>query len=163
MLSIHDDGDDNEDGVRSIKNEDSRRDIPLHPALVAEGFLVHVHALPNGSPLFPDIRPDAVFGRRGTTAQKKVSRWLRQTLGIKDTRVAPNHSWRHWFVTACRKAQLQIEVRSALTGHSAKLDESAGYGAAMGTLIDVLAAAIAQVSCPCPPVATNTVQDDRPA
>ena len=43
---------------RSLKNPQSRRHVPLHPALIAEGFLDYLHALPKGSPLFPDVGLD---------------------------------------------------------------------------------------------------------
>ena len=128
VLRITDEGDADDDTIRSIKNEDSRRNVPIHPALIAEGFLDYVGSLPAGSALFPDARPDNVFGLRSTNAGKKVSRWLRTDLGIADPRISPNHSWRHFFISACRAAEMNPEVRSALTGHSARMDESAGYG-----------------------------------
>jgi integrase len=142
VIHIHDDGDD-----RSLKNEDSRRTIPIHPALVLEGFLRYVASLPAGSPLFPDIPPDATFGLRGVTASKRVGRWVR-SLGITDPRISPNHSWRHWFIGSCRRVAMHVEVRSALTGHSARMDESAGYGDEMKSFTQVLADAIAKVPCP---------------
>ena len=108
--------------------------MPLHPALVGEGFLNYVASLPDGAPLWPDVRPDAVFGLRSVTAGRKVSRWLRSSLGMKDSRISPNHSWRHWFIGACRGVVMPLEVRSAITGHSAKMDESASYGDSMGPL-----------------------------
>ncbi len=148
VLRIHDEGMDDEDGVRSIKNEDSRRSIPIHPALIAEGFLDYVKALPARSPLFPDAAPDAMFGRRGITAAKRISRWLKLGLKLTDPRISPNHSWRHWFTDACRRAGMNAEVRSALTGHSAKMDESAAYGAGMGSFTIVLANAMATVRPP---------------
>jgi integrase len=150
-LRIHDEGADHEDGVRSVKNPDSRRTIPLHPALIAEGFLDYLDALPARSPLFPDAKPDAMFGLRATNAGKKMSRWLKEGLGITDKRISPNHSWRHWFTDACRKVSIHPEVRSASTGHSAKMDESAHYGDGMKSFLNVLAEAIATVRPPLPP------------
>jgi hypothetical protein len=44
VLRITDEGDVDQDTPRSLKNEDSRRDVPIHPALVAEGFLDYVPA-----------------------------------------------------------------------------------------------------------------------
>jgi hypothetical protein len=133
-----------------VKNEDSKRTVPLHPSLIAEGFLDYVRSLPKGSPLFPDVPPDAIFGQRGVIAGKRIAHWLRNTPKITDPRISPNHSARHWFITAARRAQLHPEVRSALTGHSARLDESAMYGDGMATLTHVLAEAIAKVKLPSP-------------
>ncbi len=143
VLRIHDEG-----AGRSVKNSDSRRMTPLHPALIQEGFLTYVADLPAGSPLFPDVKPDAVFGLRSTEAGKKIGRWLRTDLAMVDPRISPNHSWRHWFIDAARRVSMPVEVRSALTGHSAKMDESAGYGEGVGSMLGVLAAALAKVALP---------------
>ena len=151
VLRIHDEGEEDSDDVRSIKNEDSRRNVPIHPALEAEGFLKYVASLPAGSPLFPDAKPDKMFGLRATNAGRKISRWLKTTVQITDARISPNHSWRHWFTGACRSVQMHPEVRSALTGHSAKMDESAQYGDGMKAFVQVLADALATVPCPVQP------------
>lgn len=82
----------------SIKNEFSLRIMPLHPALVAEGFLEYVNSLPKDGPLFPGLKRD-LFGSRAGTATKRLSRWLRKTVGITDRNIAPNHSFRHRFET----------------------------------------------------------------
>ena len=142
VIRIHDEGD-----RRSLKNAESRRTVPLHPALIAEGFMDYVKALPPRSPLFPDIKPDGVFGTPGANASRKVSRWLRK-LGHTDAALSPSHSWRHWFIGACRRVNMPIEVRSAITGHSAKLDESAGYGDAVGSMVQVMAGWMAKVVPP---------------
>jgi integrase len=143
VIRIHDEGE-----GRTVKNADSRRTVPLHPALIAEGFLNYVDALPSNSTIWPDIKPDAVFGLRSTTAGRKVSRWLRATLRITDPLISPNHSWRHWFIGACRKIVMPIEVRSAITGHSAKMDESPAYGDGMGTFVEVVAGYLSKVQAP---------------
>ena len=106
VLRITDEGDLDQDWHRSLKNEDSRRDVPIHPALIAEGFLRYVRALSAGSALFPDAQPDKVFGIRSTNAGKKLSRWLKHDLKITDDRISPNHSWRHYFIGACRQAEM---------------------------------------------------------
>lgn len=43
---------------------------------------------------------------------------------------------------------MPLEVRSAITGHSAKVDESAGYGDGTKTLTGVLSEWMAKVSMP---------------
>ena len=131
---------------RPIKPQ-RQRTIPVHPALIAEGFPAYVASLPPRSSLFPDIRPDAVFQQRGTAASTILARWTRAA-GITDTTVSPAHSYRHWFVEAARRALIHPEVRSALTGHSARMDESAGYGASMGSFVAVLAEAMVKVRPP---------------
>lgn len=143
VLRVHDDAD-----GRSIKNEESRRDVPLHPALIAEGFGEYVAKLRPGSPLFPDLASDGIFGRRAALATKNLGYWTRRKVGIEDPRISPAHSWRHWFIGACRRVVMPQEVRSAITGHSAKADESAGYGDGMKTLTAVMAEYVAKVVPP---------------
>jgi len=142
-IRIHD-----EETGRTVKNADSRRIIPLHPALIEEGFLAYVAALPAGSPLWPDIAPDGLLGLRSTTAGKRIARWLRASCGINDPLISPNHSWRHYFITMCRRTVMPVEVRSAITGHSAKADESASYGEGMGTMVQVMGTYLARISPP---------------
>ena len=145
VLRIHDRG-----ARRSLKNEDSRRDVPLHPALIAEGFLDYVAGLKAGSPLFPDIPVDNVFGTRSANAGKRMGHWLRKSLDLTDPLISPDHSWRHWLTGAARRVAMPIEIRSAITGHSAKLDESAGYGDGMKTFVAVLAEHLAKIPAPLP-------------
>jgi integrase len=142
-LRIHD-----EELGRSLKNEDSRRTVPIHPALQDEGFLDYVAALPKGSPLFPDIGPDKQFNSRAVTATKRVQRWIRGGVGITDPSISPNHSWRHWFVQAARAVVMPTEIRSAITGHSGKVDESACYGEGMRALVVVMAEHLERVAPP---------------
>lgn len=89
-----------------------------------------------------------MFGLRAAEAGKRISRWLRDGLKMADPCISPNHSWRHWFVDAARRVSMPLEVRSAITGHSAKRDESAGYGEGAGSMLGVLASHLAKVALP---------------
>jgi integrase len=149
-IRIHDEADSREDGEaqRSVKNDGSVRNVPIHPQLAAEGFLAYVAALPYEAALFPDIPPDKLFGNRGNTATKRVSRWLREKLGITDGQISPNHSWRHWFIERAREARIDSEVRNAITGHADNGNESHGYGRGWRMMPEVVAADIAKVRLP---------------
>lgn len=109
---------------RDLKTEGSNRLIPLHPALVAEGFLNYAAGLPKDSPLFPDLKV-VRFGKRGVEWSKWYGRWL-DSLGITDRRVVA-HSWRHRFKDWCRDADISKETHDKLTGHGAS-DEGGKYG-----------------------------------
>ena len=150
FLRIHTDDDERAEGEapRSVKNEDSVRTVPIHAILEAEGFLAYVAALPAGSPLFPDIPPDAMFGRRGGIAQKRVGYWLRKRLGINNKRISPNHSWRHWRIDRARDAGMYPEVRHAITGHADDGNESHRYGDAWKAMPQKLAEAMATIKFP---------------
>ena len=97
-----------------LKTLSSERIIPLHSALLAEGFLDFARTVPSG-PLFTQIRPDK-FGSRGGNATKVLGRWVR-SLGIVDERISPNHSWRHRFKTLARRHGLATDVVDAMVGH----------------------------------------------
>jgi integrase len=132
-----------DDPGKSLKNSGSARRVPLHPAIIAEGFLEYVKGLPKGSPLFPDMAPD-VFGRRGGNATKILGRWVRRQ-GIADPRKAPNHSWRHRFKDECRNAGIEKSVHDALTGHtSGEVGDKYGLGYSLPTL----AAAVGKLQSP---------------
>ena len=143
VLRIHDQG-----AGRSLKNAESRREVPLHPALVGEGFLAYVAALKPGSALFPDIPADKVFGTRAATASKRMGLWLRKSLALTDAAISPAHSFRHWFIGAGRRAGIPLEAGSAMTGHSVRVNESAGYGDSLKSMHAILAAHLARIPCP---------------
>jgi integrase len=63
----------------ALKNINSERAVPLHPAIVASGFLEFVAAQRSG-PLFPGLAVDR-FGNRGASGTRIISRWVRG-LGI---------------------------------------------------------------------------------
>ncbi|KQO66378.1 integrase [Methylobacterium sp. Leaf89] len=101
----------------SLKTVGSERTVPLHSTLIAAGFLDFVRAQGTG-PLFSRLRPDK-FGKRGGNGTKILGRWVRD-LGITDTRISPNHSWRHRFKTLARNHALAPNIADAITGHSHK-------------------------------------------
>ncbi|KAB0677260.1 site-specific integrase [Aureimonas leprariae] len=100
-----------------LKNANSERALPVHPALIENGFLRFVEGVKAG-PLFADLPPDK-FGKRGGNGTKVIGRWVRK-LGLTDTRLAPNHSWRHRFKTLGRRHDLRLDIVDAMTGHAAK-------------------------------------------
>jgi len=144
-LRVHAEGD-----GRTLKTTHSERMIPLHPALIAEGFLAYVRALPPGSPLFPDVRPDK-FGSRGGTATKVHGRWVRRTVGISDTAKDPAHAWRHRMEDQARRARVPQNVTDALLGHLNSMNESEGYGRGFRFMPDATAPWVAKLASPLPP------------
>jgi|SRR6516165_4481963 len=111
----------------SLKNIGSERKVPLHPAVIEEGFLRYVGRLPKDGPLFPNLTPDR-YGRRGGSGSKRLCRWIRVNLGMDNARKAPNHAWRHRFKSVCRRAGIEEEYHEALTGHTGEGSEGCEYG-----------------------------------
>ncbi len=109
----------------SLKNASSERSVPIHPKVLEAGFVKFVERTKAGA-IFSEVPPDR-FGVRGGNMTKLVSKWVRG-LGLKDTRVAPSHAWRHRFKTLCRRYGVSSDIGDALTGHTARTVADA-YGA----------------------------------
>lgn len=135
---------------RDLKTADAQRMAPLHPALIEEGFLAYVLALPAGAALFPDVPPGS-YARRGSNGTRRLGRWVRG-LGIKDKRIAPAHSWRHWLKDALRFAEVPPEAADAIFGHVNATNAGAGYGDGWRGRPDHLAPHLAKVAPPVPPL-----------
>jgi integrase len=128
---------------REIKNIHSIRTVPLHPAVIAEGFLEYVSSLPEKGPLFPDVPPDR-FGQRAGNGTKRVSRWIR-SLGLTDTRKDPNHAWRHYVTDQLRNAGVPKDMRDRIIGHRLP-DEAEKYGE--GFSVSILAEHLNKIASP---------------
>ncbi|MBB5372287.1 site-specific integrase [Acidocella aromatica] len=105
-----------EDG-RSIKNEQSRRKVPLHSELMRMGFLQYVEATapaPKDS-LFPELKPEGVDSKLGYKITKQFTRY-RQIIGVY--RKGLNyHSFRHGVTTKLYAADVNEGWIDLLTGH----------------------------------------------
>jgi len=110
-LSI-DDLVDDEDGEQSIKNEGSRRNVPLHPAIIESGFLAFVGR--RQGRVFADLEFDEMQGY-GKAASKALNKHIRRL--IPDRRKV-FHSFRHTFKSLARNAGMPEDVHDFLTGHA---------------------------------------------
>lgn len=115
-----------EDGDRGVKNDGSRRSIPLHPDLIALGFLEYADALPKGGQLFPKLEANPA-GYFGANFGKRWAEYLRRTVGLSSS-ATPSHGFRHTFKTLCRKVGIPEEVSDAITGHAGTGSVSREYG-----------------------------------
>lgn len=138
--------------ARAGKNDIAQRMIPLHPAVIAEGFLNYVAGLPpdpNG-PLFPSIAPDP-HGSRVHPATVQSGRWVRDVVGIKDPDKAPNHSWRHRMEDELRKVRALPEVQDAITGRNNPRNAGAGYGKGFRGMPDEVLKDLQRIPSPATP------------
>jgi len=122
-----------------LKTGSSRRDVPIHKALVAEGFLNSVARAKTGW-LFVDL-PEGRYGRRGDAASKRYGRWARDAVGTTDKR-AVAHSWRHRIEDLLSEVECPDEVSDSILGH-AREGQRATYGD--GTPLQVKAKWLAQI------------------
>ncbi|EKS29696.1 DUF6538 domain-containing protein [Afipia felis] len=102
------------------------RDVPLHPHLIKQGFLLFVAKCPKG-PLFYSRSALKKGEAPWTNVSGKLSKWARQDVGVTDPRVQPNHGWRHRFKTIGNDAGIGERVLDAICGHAPKT-AGASYG-----------------------------------
>lgn len=123
----------NHEAIKRVKTEASIRLLPLHPRLVALGFIERVEALraAGETKLFPDLTPDSL-----DVQTKGASRRAGRT--IDKISVDPRlvfHSFRHTFKDLCRDADIPIDVHDQLSGHApANAGGRYGFGRAVAKL-----------------------------
>jgi integrase len=115
-----------DDEGRRVKNEGSRRVIPLHPDLVELGFFAYVDKLPNSGQLFPLLKPNRA-GFRGESFGKKWRAYLLDVVGLQSP-AHPSHGFRHTFKTMCRDVGIPEDASDAIMGHAAAAGEGRRYG-----------------------------------
>ncbi len=133
--------DDPEGGTKTLKNEDSRRNVPVHPHLVRMGFIGWALGQTGTILGFPR---DAK-GRPSGTASKRIAYWMRKRVGILDKRKAPSHSFRHSFKDIARDNGVEEAIIDAIQGHAS---ESEGRKYGLGYGIPTLHAAMANIRLP---------------
>ncbi|MGA4554657.1 site-specific integrase [Methylorubrum aminovorans] len=106
----------------SVKTANSERTIPIHPAVLAAGFLEFVEGK-RGPLFYPPVRRKADAKKpQHKLVGKKVAEWI-QTLGLevgRTHRKDPSHAWRHRFKTLAREAGVIDSVADAIVGHGPK-------------------------------------------
>ncbi|MBI5907017.1 MAG: tyrosine-type recombinase/integrase [Burkholderiales bacterium] len=101
-----------------LKTEESKRAVPIHAELLRIGFLDYVaeRVKAGGGMLFPLLRAN----ERGQYCAKWGDWWrryVRDKIGISDVRIGPSHSFRHLFITECRRLEIREDYERALVGH----------------------------------------------
>jgi len=131
-------------GLGGVKNKTSRRQIPMHPHMLAIGFVDYVLGLRGAGEawLFPDLDHASRFGP-GHEFSKWFGRWM-DVHGLPDPTIT-HHSWRHTWKRRARESDVPEERHDVITGH-APATISRGYG--KGVSIEVLAKDIASITFP---------------
>ncbi|MDU0736323.1 site-specific integrase [Pseudomonas aeruginosa] len=106
--------DDSKEGQK-LKNQSSRRTLPVHPAIIRLGLLEYVASIRANEPtrIFPDLKPTR--GKYGHAPSKWFSRY-RMKVGINDPRKS-FHSFRHTFIDDLREAGVQDSLVKQMAGH----------------------------------------------
>lgn len=106
--------DDSHDGQK-LKNQSSRRTLPIHPALISIGLLEYVESIrvSGVTRVFPDLEPTR--DKYGHAPSKWFSRY-KAKMGLTDPRKT-FHSFRHTFIDDLREAGVQDSLIKRMAGH----------------------------------------------
>jgi integrase len=106
-----------EEGRKRLKNDASKRMIPVHSRLQELGFREYVASLPASGRLFPELsfHPKQGYGRN-------ISRWFNESLLPAKLKIkSPSlvfHSIRHTVASTLRNAQVAEATIKDILGHS---------------------------------------------
>lgn len=114
---------------RSLKNGQSGRMVPVHPDLIALGFLDYANGRKPGL-LFDVKRKGRTFGNDFEYGWQKVRKAV---IGADDKKTF--HSFRHSAVQALTDAGIPLNVRADLFGHDHEHIEGKIYGGQLKTSI----------------------------
>ena len=111
----------NDDVDKSIKTEDSRRYVPLHPELIRLNFVEYVKRLKPGQ-VFPNL--DYADGLHSGKYSKRFGT-VRKRAKIEES---DYHSFRHSVTAELEKLNIREHLVSALLGHKHKQITFGRYG-----------------------------------
>jgi len=100
---------------KSVKTDSSRREIPVHPDLIALGLLTLVQDRTPGTRIFPQL-VKVSDGFAGIVS--KSWRPVTQRCGVYQPGRNPLHAFRHSFKTLAREHGIPKEVSDWITGHA---------------------------------------------
>ena len=112
-----------ENETQSIKTGKTRYvPVPLH--VIELGFTDFINS--RSAFLFSD---KALAEKKySTNFRKRFGRYIRNN-GIERDEISPTHSFRHTFVTNCRRNGVAMDIRDSITGHiDSSRNESENYG-----------------------------------
>lgn len=122
-----------------LKTENSARVIPVHPTLIALGFVPYVQSLrdKNAYWLFPELKP-GTYGKRTAKWGQWFSKFLREDCGISDKKLV-FHSFRHSFKDLLRRARIEEGVQRQLMGHAGRhVADNYGEGYSLYQLVTAI-------------------------
>lgn len=114
--------------------------VPLHPHVIELGFLDFVDQSDDGH-MFFNLPEGRNANRARATCYNRVTAFVRGALedaGVYDPRVAPNHGWRHAFITRSRRCGMDQEKRRMITGHSGEGVDETEYGEPAGLYEEIV-------------------------
>ncbi|RWN27589.1 site-specific integrase [Mesorhizobium sp.] len=127
----------------SIKNAESERTVPIHPALLAAGFLEFVRTKGEGPLFYGRSSGDPKRKHASKGVANRLATWIRAN-GFSDRRKAPNHALRHWFKTEASRVGISDSVADAIQGHT----DSSSSGVYRHIGLALMASALEKIELP---------------
>lgn len=107
----------NDEDDKQVKNEQSKRKVPVHPEILKLGFLDYVERTAPApiDAVFPQLKPGGADGKRGHAFTKWWTRY-RQQIGLYEKGL-DYHSFRHGVTTKLYDQGVPDVFVDELTGH----------------------------------------------
>jgi site-specific recombinase XerD len=136
----------NDDDAKQLKNEQSKRRVPIHPFILQIGFLAYVEATaPSPTDrIFPTLRPGGPDKKLGYFFTKWWTRY-RRDIGIYEKGL-DYHSFRHAVTTQLAARRVSLEFRNELLGHEGNSTDERVY--LKGLPLPLLSEAISMIAWP---------------
>jgi integrase len=103
----------------SLKTPNSERQVPLHPALIKDGFLDFVKTKGRGPLFYQRGSGDPNKRHVSKGISNHLGAWVREQ-GFNDSRKAPNHAFRHWWKSTAARVDMQDSLADAIQGHAGR-------------------------------------------
>jgi integrase len=136
----------NDDDQKQLKNDQSKRRVPVHPFVQELGFLEYVESVapePKGR-IFPQLRPGGPDKKLGYFFTKWWTQY-RKDIGVYQKKL-DYHSFRGGVTTKLSAAKISLDVRNELLGHEGQSIDQQNY--LKGLPLRMLADAIACIEWP---------------
>jgi integrase len=129
-----------DEGDRQLKNEQTKRRVPIHPKVLALDFLAYVEkTAPSPTDrVFPDLKPGGPDRKLGFYFTKWFTEYRRNVKVYR--RGLDYHSFRHGVTTKLFSAGVGREIVDELTGHEGEGTSQTEYfrGAPLRVLLDAI-------------------------
>ncbi|MFT3953031.1 MAG: hypothetical protein QM722_00905 [Piscinibacter sp.] len=144
-------------GAGPVKTTASERIVPIHPAILARGFIEFARACDRerlfiassprlGADGAPGESPKVTPYYPGRTTYNRMTEWI-HSLGLEIGRSAgkdPNHAWRHWFKEKAFAVGIPEKITDAIVGH-AQINAARRYGS---VTVELMAAELRKIPAP---------------
>jgi integrase len=116
----------------TFKTEATSRTVPIHKQLLELGFTDYVKdCVRSKHELLFQLLSKNILGQYAAKWGDWWGDYIRLVLKITDPKISPAHSFRHGFITECRRTAMRTDFERALVGHTdrtPKMDAHDEYG-----------------------------------